>query len=463
MREKVNTYEIDKPLIFKTVKRITESLNRRFEKNADLYVSNQDIHKIKNALRNSNIKLITKWFEQKKHSADILSKVILRNAWLMKPLDRNKLRPLMPIFRRCEATLFIEIMEEVLSGQIDVPENFRAMLERLFYERVSIEKCQEVLEAGHRNLSLLAICFRRSINHTSSSEQLYKEAKQHFISYPNLQNKINSLSITHLEATQQEQLAQIIFENEILPVERPHWFWRNTFSNLGRISFDKCCGYLIKTRLRRDPNQRKMVRMIARIMNRHRNQHDADYFVQNMINLYHHNPNIRYGLILFGARAIRDLELAQHVVKEFQKIRIPKIQVLENTVRDILAGKTDDIKIESVEDLMDQIAADLTDGRRRFLIAIFRRSKQFEAMFKQLLADHGHESVVQDFIAELLKNEHNPHFLHITLSYWTQEKDDHFKDKLIEVITARQLRTPSVRRFLFNYDFDLFKVIFGTT
>ncbi|MDM8535979.1 hypothetical protein QUF70_04425 [Desulfobacterales bacterium HSG17] len=204
-------HDFNKPLVYQTVERIRESINRRFEKDANLYISNQDSQKIKNALRNSNLNIIYLWFKNRKHSAEILTKVILKNAWLMKPISYEKMKEFFkPIFDTCEQKFFLEVAKESIENKTETSFDLKRLLNDIYYDKADIQLCEHILENGHNDLEVLKTCFQKTIKNNLSGNLIYKKVKKYLKNYPNLNQSIRALNITHLTEDEQKNLAAII-------------------------------------------------------------------------------------------------------------------------------------------------------------------------------------------------------------------------------------------------------------
>ncbi|RLB93182.1 MAG: hypothetical protein DRH26_04520 [Deltaproteobacteria bacterium] len=426
-----------------------------------MYISNQEIQKIKNVLRTSNLTVIVNWFQHKKYSPEILTKVILRNAWLMKPIHYKKMNALKPIFESCKPKLFLEIAEEIIENKIDAPFDLKRILEPLYYRNIPVEKCEKILEDGHNDFTILKICFHRTIRDISSSNELYRRAKEYFRRYPKLQENIGAIDVTHLEENQQAEFVKTIFIDEILSFEEPQQVWLNTFNRFGKTAFDLAIAYFINYSEFKDPNQKKIINgVIARTVNTEKA--NRDYFVRTLVILYRKNPVIRFSLI-FGVRRIHDPHIAKKLIQEFQAIGIPDVSVMYEIRDEILSGTKNELIIESVEDIYDEIRTNSANNHLRYVSQIFNQKDRnnFRELFKTLLSEYGDEEIVQDFIIEVLRRQNSSYYLNIALDYWNEGQDEAFKRKLLNLIKARQFRSEAVRTFLCEHDFQLHSKIYG--
>ncbi len=447
---------IDRDLITKTVERIREALNRRFEKNAELYISNQDIQKIKNLLWTSSFETIAKWSQMQRYSPEILAKVILKNAWLIQAVSPRKMERLMPVFNNCNPKLFSEIMKEVIENKIDTPLNLVRMLEPLYYDSVEMEKCQQILDNGHNDIKILEICFRRIIKRISFAEELYEEIKKYFGMYPESEN-IREVDVSHLKTEQQKLFLNTIFKNEIIDSDTDQWGWIDIFNKFGQTAFDLAINYLSGLSEFRNPNQKRVVNLIiARIVNSDENN---QLFTKQIVELYEINPSIRFSLTL-GLRKIRTRQIAQNLVKEFQEIGIPEGGRIQDVVNEIETGERDELIIQTVDDIFDEI-----NGRPhrhlRYVSRIFMRNERFNTLFGQLFSkNYCNEELIQKFVIEVIKNDGN-RLIDIALTHWKKEQKETLRDRLLNLIKEERFGSSNVKEFVFENDFEVYKTIYG--
>ena len=97
---------IDQIRLSDTLQKINASLNKRFEKDADLYISKQDEFEIKKLLCNGAYAAIVNMSVGKEISPEIILKVIVRNAGLLTMVNAGKFeRELKPILDNVQSLL----------------------------------------------------------------------------------------------------------------------------------------------------------------------------------------------------------------------------------------------------------------------------------------------------------------------------------------------------------------------
>jgi len=120
---------VDQLLLNDTLQKINASLNRRFEKDADLYISKQDEYEIKKNLCKEAYGGVVDMAKAKGISHDIIVKVIMRNAGILNVGNVRKFRKaLKPVFIDADYKALSYMMEDVLSGNVYMQKNIRNIL-----------------------------------------------------------------------------------------------------------------------------------------------------------------------------------------------------------------------------------------------------------------------------------------------------------------------------------------------
>lgn len=120
---------VDQNLLNDTLQKINASLNKRFEKDADLYISKQDEYEIKKHLCNEAYGAVVDMAKAKGISHDIIVKVIMRNAGVLDVKEIGKFRKeLKPILEDANYKTLQYMMEDVLSNTVYMQKKIRHIL-----------------------------------------------------------------------------------------------------------------------------------------------------------------------------------------------------------------------------------------------------------------------------------------------------------------------------------------------
>lgn len=120
---------VDQNLLNDTLQKINASLNKRFEKDADLYISKQDEYEIKKHLCNEAYGAVVDMAKAKGISHDIVVKVIMRNAGVLDVKDIGKFKKeLKPILEDANYKTLQYMMEDVLGNTVYMQKKIRHIL-----------------------------------------------------------------------------------------------------------------------------------------------------------------------------------------------------------------------------------------------------------------------------------------------------------------------------------------------
>lgn len=129
---------IDQILLNDTLQKINASLNRRFEKNSDLYISKQDEYEIKKNLCNNAYGGLTDMAKAKGISNDIIIKVIIRNAGILdvKNVARFK-KELKPVLENVDYSILGYMMEDIFRNNVYMQKEIKHLLFNEYMKGIS--------------------------------------------------------------------------------------------------------------------------------------------------------------------------------------------------------------------------------------------------------------------------------------------------------------------------------------
>lgn len=120
---------VDQSLLNDTLQKIYASLNKRFEKDADLYISIQDEYEIKKHLCNEAYGAVVDMAKARGISPDIIVKVIMRNAGVLDVKNSKKFeKELKPILENARYKTLQYMMEDILCNTVYMQKKIRHIL-----------------------------------------------------------------------------------------------------------------------------------------------------------------------------------------------------------------------------------------------------------------------------------------------------------------------------------------------
>lgn len=198
--------------------RIDNCLNKRFEKDASLYIAQEDVDALKKQIYDGQYKQILEKLKfNDKFSAEVLANVLVKNAWLIRNKNYSVLRP---IFEQCHPEYLTLIMcESVLDNKVAMPSDFRAELISIFLNRLDSSSCEEILKEDYpflNNLNLRAKCLKNALAEKKPMEK-FSLFEQYVKKYPGILKKTQPL--------------KKIFPNEDLTDDVKKAIFMNVFAN----------------------------------------------------------------------------------------------------------------------------------------------------------------------------------------------------------------------------------------
>lgn len=242
--------KLDHKLIWETRRRIEQSLNKRFEKDADLFLPIYELEKIKKIMREQNYYKLRNLFIHKQVSADILTRIIINNSWLFREIDRKDFYDFFAIiFEQSNFRILDGMMKNVLEDRIDMPESFRRELIQLYVKCLDNDRSQELLTRGSSILHdtyILSICARNAVMGQETGQKKYGMINRLVKKYPKL-SEGKFLSEIFEENELQELSDKILYEQVLAEETQLSKMWRNWFFRSDPLyAFDRVKRYILE-------------------------------------------------------------------------------------------------------------------------------------------------------------------------------------------------------------------------
>lgn len=222
--------------LFDALQRVERSLDERFEKDVSLYIPVEAVEDIKEQLYKGNYDYINNLYKARKYSAEILTNVVIKNAWLM---PNKKYAALKSVINECNINYLKSLMSEyIFENRLDMAADFRNNLIELYLKRALVEDCQKLLDDDAmilHNPYLRAICVRRSLAKETPLNK-YKCLNQFAHQYPAIisNDKCSSvLKDLFRDDDFDASLCQEIFDDQFSRNSNEMFFWRNCLPSSG--------------------------------------------------------------------------------------------------------------------------------------------------------------------------------------------------------------------------------------
>ena len=471
---------ISREQMFNSLKKINYSLNCRFEKDADLYISKQDSQEIKNMIYNKSWEGIHGIYITNKISPNILSIEIMKHAWLIKNISKQGCKYIEEIFEACEKDIFIEKSSKIINNEIYASNSLKKIIIPIYYNNVDINICKNILDNKVRNLifntDIRKICIKRVLDECKSGRQLYTTIK----SYLN-KNEIYSNSnafkfyVEEIKSNRDkdfiEEFANQVFDNEI--EDNPDYketSWYKIFRELRKVTFDICSEYLKKY----SETDKDFSSNIARYLMAYQiKKNDAQYYIDKWKELFSNssNNNLRYILII-SIKNIYNEEAQINIINSYlnrNDLLNNQREMLNNMLENINAKEDEglNIEIKILKDLKEnKLSIRNRKGSLNFLVSEFlnkyKSVNQLDIITKNL-----NNKNVQDWYVLLIdqsrhfKKEILKYSLSNLLTYLKEEPNAELDNEIKAKILAKPESFKSCKEYISNYDFDFFKTVFG--
>lgn len=192
---------VDQILLNDTLQKINASLNKRFEKDAELYISRQDEYEIKKHFCNEAYGAVVDMAKARGISHDIVVKVLLRNAGVINVTDTGRFkRELQPIFQDADYRALSYMMEDVLSNNVYMQKKVRHVIFSYYMSGITAEDRLQywrqesfAFDSNERKELYGLILSEKRGDRGSSMESKIDFMKDAFVRYPSILKDRNAM------------------------------------------------------------------------------------------------------------------------------------------------------------------------------------------------------------------------------------------------------------------------------
>ena len=464
---------ISREQMLNSLRKIEYSLNCRFEKDANLFISNQKSEEIKNMIYNSNWQGIHGMYITNNVSADILTMEIIKYSWLVNSIQKEDAKNINEIFCACNKNIFIEKANKVINNEIYTPYCIKQLIIPIYYMNIDINICKQILDYNKDNLLfnelIRKVCVKRVLDRCETPRDLYRTMKMYLNS--NEIFKDSNVFKHYIDDLDKEEtfiyeLGKYIFEYEIednLNYKDTSWF--KIFRNLGKATFDICSKYLCEEVYYDRDFSTSIVRYL--MANQFKNDSDnVQYYEEEWIRLFNTlNSEKRFSFIL-GLRNIWNNETKEKIANTMlentnittkQREHIESILNPENDLQDPITNSVLEILINNKLNINDK------KGHLNFLAGAFlRRYKNLEEV--DSIVENINNINVETFIIQLINQSRktdNKMLRYLLERVLINSINFNIEKSIISFIESKPSDFNNVRDIIQNYDFDFYKKVFG--
>lgn len=452
--------QINNKLIRVTVGRISDALNRRFEKDASLYISNQQLLTIKELLSRNDFAKVFGLFATKEHSAEILAKAILNNAWLITKITQSEIsRYIRPIFKVVNTSIVLPVVKDVIENKIQVPFELKDYLLQYYYMHAPLEECEDVLEdLEESKLIVFKTCLVRVIREETSISRAYLKL-HHYMDDDRLQNDrmlvARALNYKELDEDDKEYIIEKIYEDyiydAIMEDEQIDICWVGALTQLGRVALEFVISELEDSG-RND--KRKKVLTSGLILPVILSQPDiTEEDLDTLIELYESNMEVRYNLN-YTLSKIQKEAIRDYLYEGFSAVN-PSLE----RPTPMNGGELTEEELEKLIDDEHSVRGIVTRLRSH-------KTRNQTKLIKHLLNTYEIEEIEELLMMyfDRLRGNDKDLISQVILKYFIENEDELTEDlcdSLLNSIERNSIQSIVAREFMQTHDFNRFKRVFG--
>jgi len=443
---------IEKLKINSTFQRVEKSLNLRFQKKGSLFISKDDLEKLKEELFNQNMQNILAL--ELRIKTPIIMQVILKNPWLINDVllqNKDFKKYLRENLKADNARQYIDTLKDIAEDNIFSTQKFKSFIEGFYYHLIDIEDCKRVVAEANSKPKILAECFKRiMIESEESSEMKIRMIDDFFFSNKEVYKLVKStvyLNDIIKSIDDGVYIAQWILDNKIFLKVDP--VWSNGFISIGKDSFDVAAKY-IKNNYIYDEVSKWIIRNVFQKQLNH-NDSNLEYYIEEIIQIYGSRDAYKIKVLfldMLQPGKFKDNTIACRLLDEFEKIGIS--EKYNERVEKIRRNEEDQRGYSSESTAFEDISKESTNvENQKTLDYILRQFKKTDySILVQLYVKYHDDAKVIKSISYYIANEmrNKPSSLMEKIGVLSEE----YIDCISEFISENSINSKITIEFLYK-------------
>ncbi|MDK0888390.1 hypothetical protein P5F43_15520 [Clostridium perfringens] len=468
---------VDKKELLNTLERIDNSLNCRFERDASLYISNQESQEIKEAIRNNLWQKLEGLLLTNKISNEILIIEIIKNGWIIdEDISWNDINKyIKPVFEKSDKEIFVRNASKITKNEIYVPYKIKKIINMEYYKKVDIKICKNIILNGDSkiyNSQIMKVCVFRILEEIEDPLELYYKIQELLESDISIHFKrgINYFIDNIYEYKDEEfirSLSEKILSDELdgnYEESEKREFWGNIYTKLGDVASFVSLEYLEEFKFF-DLHDKWLINNILiskSIINRINMSKERNTIINKLIKIFRDTdclPVKKY--ISYNMKKIKDEKLKHDIIDNL--LSVNKLELIENILLEEKEGNKEEKVIKDIFSVIEEINKHTLNpvGQLRYIdssIDVKYRSKILDELITMLDIEE-----IQAFFLEIIKTNYrkdaNRNCERI-IEYLKETNNLDFYEKFIEVIIEKKYSFSAVKNFIKERDFELFTKLF---
>lgn len=467
---------VDMGEIIHAYEKINKTLNTRFEKNLDLYITNQQSQEIKEIIAWNYWDGLYEVFKKKILSGEILTLEIIRHGWLVaKDIPQQDINEFFnPIFVSCNREVFLKAVKPVMDNKVWVNKKIKRSLTILYYKYVDIDICRRVLDGKELlsyNKVVLITCIERVLDICTKPRELFFTAEKYVEKYTSLVYegvlKYSKTLLNKKDKTWNAELAEVIFDKKIdrLYEDDTSELWMNVFRNLGPFAVRICYEYILDRGFYEygEYEKRLMVELIRDciVYNINLNDRHLDYYVREWLKVFQVDSSFIKGEFVLATRYIKDQNNLIDKMLDY-----PMDNELKDELQDIRNSTKESNAITDFNGLLNELVYYYNLKNRtshyRYVDEMLCGENRIPLLLA--LSEYMDKEIVCEFFMEIIKGNiyrDAPKICKIVINAInTNSNGDEIYKRFIDTISVRRYEYMFIKKFLQEKDFDLYKKLY---
>ena len=464
--------------IMRTCDRIENALNRRFEKDAELYISKEGANKIKKALKQSRFENITNMYKTELYSADIIVRVVTNNVWLVHNSKIGSLQKIMKkILADCNISSLKDIKSRIDEDEIESHLQYKDFFMRAYYQSSDVSECHDYIEQSNVDNYLVGLCALRVIAETPSNDDKWKLTQRFIKTLPAVKNDHLFLSkLIHEKLNDVDSSYFFARLSEIMDEHKDQKIYENAYTRYGLKAFArevKILENLHKTSYVDKQEEKKRLKYIRSIINSNRRK--KDYFGKELFRLYTTIVELRHPLYTSLIPKLRDLDLIRELDEKMMGLDDLKVKNnnyvmrAKSEIMQKLSGRREEISAQSVFDIIMRQSYPASTDSINFIISRFQEAHEngiVSDILKRFAAKKNNANrVFPQLFKEIAKRPKCQKLLEAALLFLDEYKEDDDSDNTFDIIEEKvvnalvevQNKSNAVRYYVLKYHPELAK------
>ena len=437
---------MDIETIHSTLERVEKSLDLRFELDSNLYISKLDTERIKENIFKNRYQNINALAE--KLGNEIVTKIILKNAWLVDIRDKRHLAILNKIFSAVPSALFINIASCIVEDRVYSSLEFKRFVEGIYIKYISIKECKSEYKNINEPAENRAVCLLRYVQEdyilNNPPINVMRFIDQELSEYMDIKNYLFQRERMKLISTiglleEKSNVANWIIENKLEGSDMA--FWQKALLSLKSEALKSVSEYIAANPEYKNKTTQIIIRKVLGKL------HKCEEFKETVKELYSKHTYIR---ILF----IQMLQPSKFDSKKVANITLNDFELCEpfpekwadNITRIKSWDNKPDVKITTTEQLIEKLnneRPNLNQGNVLHFYAnlIKKNGTDFSEELYSLFKDRGDiKTIICYAQADALNN---PKSRLMNINY-----DDEYIEEISHWIGSKFIKTTSALNFL---------------